>query len=93
MRITCVHDELRIRRLNWLQDIHKHPEDNVQLRAALAGTLKTTQVEIHEEYSTWLTQMANDVEWYLKKSSEGTNDDDKWRGQDGLRTIAIWKES
>ena len=39
LEVANVYDERRIRRVGWLLDIVKHPEDNVQLRAALGGDL------------------------------------------------------
>ena len=35
LRVATLTSELRYRRLSWLQDILQHPDDNVQLRAAV----------------------------------------------------------
>ena len=41
LRITSVFLELRIRRLKWLRCMLQNPEDNVQVRAAVAGRMLT----------------------------------------------------
>ena len=62
--------ELRVRRLKWLRDILEHPGDNVQIRAALSGCLTTRATDIDEEYTPWLEQLAQNMEW-CKRSSAG----------------------
>ena len=68
LRLTNVHDELRIRRLKWLHDMHANPHENVQLRAALGGRLKTSRHEMVMEYVPWLDQLVRDVKWYVDET-------------------------
>ena len=61
MKVFTVHSTLRSRRLKWIQNIIKHPEDNVQLRAAVAGKITTKQGDIEEPYSPWLDMIYDDT--------------------------------
>ena len=93
MRLTCVQDRLRTRRLKWVEDIMAHPYDNVQLRAALGGQLMLgNQKRIDKEYSPWLEQLAQDVLWYIARTKTLGCNWDLPRCADGERTVLGWKE-
>ena len=60
MNVSNLQAELHYRRLNWLRDIIKFPEDNVQLRAALIGKLQIDE-QNQQRRNPWFQQFVDAV--------------------------------
>ena len=71
MRVANVDSELRYRRLKWLQDIIAHPDDNVQLRAAVFGELGDDLEP--EELNPWADRWIQDLKLLLSHWEGGMN--------------------
>ena len=93
LRLTNVHDELRIRRLRWIKDMQDHPDENVQLRAALGGKLQTKGLTIEGEYNPWMQQIAEDMRWYIDKLMQRGSVEDMSRGHEGHQLLRQWQDN
>ena len=55
-----VHSLLQYRRIKWFQEMHRRPEEYVQLRAALNGRLSEEQEDTPYGTVRWVTQIVRD---------------------------------
>ena len=90
LSISSCFIELRIRRLQWITEILKHPSHNIQLRAALGGRMKLEHAEIDEEFTPWLAQTREDLAWYIAQSAGLGREADRTRGLEGHILLETW---
>ena len=90
--ISNVKAEMAIRRLGWYRDMLLHPDENVQLRAALVGRLTTSRVVIHAPYHPWLLQLVGDIRWMLTKVAATGMAEDMDRCHYGQGCLDRWVE-
>ena len=91
MRMSCMGQELRVRRLKWLGCMLEAPEENVQLRAALGGPIRVGGVVLGGEYVPWLGQMVEDIRWYLDATEGIGRGCDVERCREGRRLLEEWE--
>ena len=67
MGINSVWEEMKVRRLIWLEDMLRNPDENMQVRAAIGGELEMAGRRVEGEFTPWLMQMEGDVQWILQR--------------------------
>ena len=67
--ISKARQDFRIRKLGRLRDILEHPQENVQLRAAIAGAFRFCGGPVRSEFPAWLLQLSEDIKCHMDKAA------------------------